>query len=80
MRNFRYITNDIPKNEDTQLCLTDHEIRELREDFDIETDRYYVITVLTKKEWEQINHTQDIDDPEFYYAGGWRKLSEIKIM
>ncbi len=34
--------------------LSDHEAEELRGDFDIDTKGFYVVTVLTKAEWDNL--------------------------
>ena len=54
MRSHRYIPKVISKSKDSTLCLSDHEITELKEDFDIKTEGYFVVNVLTKKEWDKI--------------------------
>lgn len=49
MRKFRYIEEGHGKD-----SLSDHEREEIVMDFDIDIEDYYVLTVLTKEEWELV--------------------------
>ncbi len=47
-RKFRYINKG-------EFPLSDHEINELKVDFDIDVKGFYVLAPLTKKEWDLLN-------------------------
>jgi len=52
-RLFRYIESGHGKD-----SLTQHEVDELAQDFDMDVDGFYVLTPLTKEEWDLINNKE----------------------
>ena len=55
VNNFRYI-----KGGQDIWSLTNHEIKELNVDFDIQTEGYHVVAALTKKEWDHLKVIREI--------------------